>query len=328
MPRIQKTNKKTQSQRQTMASRIRAGKVVPLVSNVISNDLVLGGHNDLIEQYAKHINYLLKPNSNLSLLVQYKSIVDDITSPLDLGFHYIDFIKNRLFDIAEVEGVTEDTLAEVEEEFDDLTFSEFAERLGYPKFNDGLKNPLLVLSNFPLPIYLTTSYHNFLEEALRKAGKLPRTEICHWHDGLKGIPSVFDDDYEPSVAEPLVYHLYGSDLHYESLVLTEDNHMEFLVAISEHKGKDQDLIDGYIRQAMVQSALILLGYNLRSWDFRSLFWGLIRHRTMQPKSVSVQISPDSIEKQYLKQYLSKAKFEVFWGTTQQYIQKLIQEWEE
>ena len=101
------------------------------------------------------------------------------------------------------------------------------------------------MADFDLPIYLTTSYHNFIEVALKRAGKEPRTEICRWHKGLESIPSVFDDeDYEPTKDEPLVYHLHGSDLHPESLVLSEDNYLEFLVAISVHKGKDQDLIDG------------------------------------------------------------------------------------
>jgi hypothetical protein len=271
------------------------------------------------------IEYSMEPKNNLSLLIQYTSVMRDMSAPLDLGFHYIDFVKNRLFNIAENEGVDEDILTEVEEEFDELTFTEFAERLGYPKFDSGTENPLLVLANFPLPIYLTTSYHNCIETALRKAGKKPRTEICRWHEGLRSIPSVFDDDYEPSIQEPLVYHLYGSDLYYESLVLTEDNHFEFLVAISEHKGKDQDLVEGRIRQAMVQSSLMMLGYSLRTWDFRSLFWGLIQQRTMKPKSVSIQI--DKKEERYLKQYLGKAKFEVFWGSTYEYIQSLHQEWE-
>ena len=327
MPRTLRARKGVRGQPQTMVSRIRAGKVVPLISGIIGNDLVLGGHTALAGKYAEYINYSLGRKDNLPQLVQFKSVMDDISGPWDLGFHYIDFVKNQLYDLAENEGTDQDILAEIEEEFDDLTFSEFSERLGYPKFDDGQDNPLLVLASFPLPIYLTTGYHNFIEAALKKAGKTPYTDICRWHDGLRDIPSVFDDDYEPSREEPLVYHLYGSDLYPESLVLTEDNHLEFLVAISENKGKDQDLIDGHIRQALVQSALILLGYSLRSWEFRSLFWGLIKQRVMKPKSVSVQISLNSGEEQYLEQYLARAEFEIFWGDVRKYVQQLRREWE-
>jgi hypothetical protein len=304
--------------------------VVPLISNMISNDLIFGNHTDLAELYAQHIEYPLSSRSNLSQLIQFKSVVEDITEPWDLGLHYLDFVKNRLFDLAESDRIDQGLLAEVEEEFDDLNFTELCERLEYPKSCDGFDNPLLILANFPLPIYLTTSYHSFIESALRKVGKTPHTEFCRWHDGLKpgsSIPSLIKDDYEPNQYEPLVYHLHGYEKYPNSLVLREDDHFEFLVASSEHKGKDADVIDGRIRLAIVQSALVLLGYSLRSWDFRSLFWGLIKPRTMTPRSVSVQLNRESQEQQYLEQYLSKAKFDVFWGTPHQYVQQLHREWE-
>ncbi len=310
----------------TMASRIKAGKVVPLVSNIVSDDLVLGGHANLVNKYKEHIKYPLEKKGTLPQLIQFKNVTDgEMAEAWDLEADYMNFVKNRLFDIAEADNVPEDILAEVEDEFDDITFSEFSERLNYPKLDDGQNNPLLLLANFSLPIYLTTSYHGYIEDALRKAGKTPRTEICRWHKGLESIPSVLTDDYEPSVHEPLVYHLHGFDEHPESLVLTEDNYLEYLVAISEFRSREGDRIAGRVRQALAESALILLGYSLRSWDFRTLFWGLIKQRPRQPKSVSVQLKRNSDEELYLKEYLGKAKFEVYWGDILSYLKELHQE---
>ncbi len=53
MPR---TSRKSRSQPQTMTSRIKAGRVAPLLNNVIGNDLVLGGHTALVNKYATEIN--------------------------------------------------------------------------------------------------------------------------------------------------------------------------------------------------------------------------------------------------------------------------------
>jgi hypothetical protein len=306
-----------------MASRIRAGKVVPIINGTIYHDAVLGGHATLVEKYRAAIAYPLSGHEGLPQLTQYKSVTDDtVAEPWDLGLHYIDFIKNRLFDLAEAAGIQADILAEVEEEFDDLPLIEFADRLGWPPTKDTLDNPLALLASFRLPIYLTTSYHGFLEQALRAGAVNPHAEVCRWHEGLDSLTSAFDSDYEPTRTEPVVYHLHGYDEYPNSLVLTEDHYLEFLVAVSEHRGKDTDRIPDRIRHALNDSALLLLGFSLRNWDFRSLFWGLIQQRSLQPRSVAIQLQPDQQELPYLQQYLNKAKFDVVWDDTISYLQRL------
>lgn len=326
MPRIRTGQKKVaKTWQQTIIERIKAGKVVPLLSNVVSNNLVLGGNDTLIEAYARYIDYPLDNNTNLPHMAQFTGVTDEsVSDPRAVKEDYINFIKNRLFDLAESENVPADVLAELEEEFDDVTFSEFSERLGYPRFDQERVQCLLMLAEFPLPIYLTTSYHNFIEVALRQAGKQPRTEICRWHKGLESIPSAFDDDYQPTPEEPLVYHLHGFDKHPASLVLTEDDYLEFLVAISQDVGRGADPIPRRVRQSLADSSLVLLGYNLRNWDFRVLFWGLIKPRPLQQTSVSIQLVPSEIERNYLQKYLGEFEFKVYWGDIHDYIQELRQ----
>ena len=324
MPRI-RTGQATTARtwQQTIVERIKNGKVVPIISNEVSNNLVLGGDVPLSEAYATHINYPLADNHCLPCMTQFFGVTNEaVTDPRVVKEDYINFIKNRLFDIAEAEGIAKATLAELEEEFDNVTFAEFTNTLGYPKLNNGQLDPLLVLADFPLPIYLTTSYHNFIEVALRRAGKEPRTEICRWHKGLEGIPSVLAGDYQPSKDEPLVYHLHGYDEYPGSLVLTEDDYMEFLVAITQNMGRESDPIPRRIRQAMADSSLVLLGYSLRNWDFRSLFWGLIKPRPLQQTSVSIQLIPGDVERDYLQKYLDEFEFKVYWGDIHQYTQEL------
>jgi hypothetical protein len=326
MPRIRTGRRKaTRTWQQTIADRIKAGKVVPLIGNTVGDDLVLGGHTKLIEAYAEYISYPLDDKNSLSRMAQFTSVTDEgSTDPRAVKEDYINYVKNRLFDIAEADQISPDILAELEEEFDDVSFAEFSERLGYPKFDATEADPLLILATLPIPIYLTTSYHNFLEAALKRAGKQPRTDICRWHEGLEGISSVLDGDYQPSKEEPLVYHLHGYDEYPASLVLTEDNYMEFLVAIAQDVGRGTDPIPRRIRQALADSSLVVLGYDLSQWDFKVIFWGLIKPRPLQQTSVSVQLVPSEVEREYLKKYLNEFEFKVYWGDVYKYAQELLQ----
>jgi hypothetical protein len=109
------------------------------------------------------------------------------------------------------------------------------------------------------------------------------------------------------------------------LVLTEDDYLEFLVAISRDMSRETDRIPKRVRQALADSSLILLGYDLHSWEFRTLFWGLIKCRPpIQQENVSVQVAPDDKEKPYLDKYLSEARFRVVWEEVYQYIRELYQ----
>lgn len=311
----------TKTWQQTIVERIRDGRVLPVISNEVSNDLVLGGQKDLVAAYAEHISYPLADKGNLPQMAQYMSVVgENVTDAQMVKEDYLNFVKSRLYYMAQAEGAAEDLLAEIEAQFDDLNFSEFAVRLGYPKFE--AESPLLVLADLPLPIYLTTSYHTFIEEALRRAGKEPKTELCRWHQGLESISSVLNESYQPSKETPLVYHLHGLDTEPGSLVLTEDDYMEFSAAIAQDMGRETNPIPRRVRQALAESSLLMLGYNLRNWDFRGLFWGLIKSRPMSHLSVSLQLVDSQEERNYLQKYLNQAKFEVYWGSIQQYAQEL------
>ena len=336
MPRIKKAIREKEASpntwQQTIADRVRAGKALPIISNLAYERLVFDAETSLVDAYADYIGYPDTEKRPLAYLTQFRKITDDsLIDTQSLKVDYINFLKNKLYDIAEADGVDEDILEEVEEEFDDINFSEIANRLGYPKFDEGSIDPLLIFANLPLPIYLTTGYHDFMEVVLRRLGKSPRTEICRWHSGLEMVPSVFDDDYEPSVQEPLVYHLHGQDKYPDSLVLTEDDHLDWLVDISQNVGGGEDHIPRRVRQAMAESSLLLLGYNIEDLEFLGLFWGLIEPRPRQPLSVFQSLAPDDSDdvlKAYLRRYLGSAEMRIYWGDIRQYAAELQQGLEE
>ena len=90
------------------------------------------------------------------------------------------------------------------------------------------------MSKINLPIYITTNYDLFIEKALKDNGKEPVSSYCIWNEQLKDINSLDDklilkEDYEPTVSNPLVYHLYGNIINEKSMAVTEQNFLEFIV---------------------------------------------------------------------------------------------------
>ncbi len=321
--------------RQDLLGRIKIGKAVPIISNEVNNEVFLGSHADLVSGYGGYIKYPLDQNDDLLLMTRFQRInreLDDFTLKSD----FLNYLKNWLYRLARNSGAAADILAEARELADQLTFSEFAAHLGYPRFDPPDSNPFLILADLPLPIYLTTSYHDFLEVALRRAGKMPRAEICRWQRGLEGLPSVFDGDsllekgkkYQPSSQEPLVYHLHGLDERPDSLVLTEDDYLQFLVAMSRDKGDQaKDPVPARVRQAIADSALILLGYPLSGWAFRSLFWGLIKDTIPHTGVFTIQLEPTPVQRKYFEDYLKReASLEAYWGDIYQYTGELYRKW--
>ncbi len=310
--------------------RVRNGRVVPIVSNEAIFDLALGGHATFVENYARYVKYSLDAPANLVDLVKFHKHRPRAKAFNDqaLKFDYLNYVKNHIYRLAKSAGADADLLEEAVAQMDDLSVSEFAGRLGVPAFT-GATDPMLILADLPFKTILTTSPFTFAEDALRRAGKRPRTEVCRWRKDLQdSIASIIDDDYDPSAHEPLVYHLLGLDRYADSLVLTEDDYLEYLVNISQAKNNDAiDVIPALVRAAL-SDELVVLGFSLDSWAFRVLYAGLIKPNSArkEDRGVCNILLPDNpAERSYLEDYMQReAKFEVFWGNMQEYAQGLRQ----
>jgi hypothetical protein len=196
--------------------------------------------------------------------------------------------------------------------------------------------PHHVLASLPLPVYITTNYDDFMLEALTRAQKDPKQELCRWNKDLRNEPSVFESEnmFEPTTANPVVFHLHGQSKLPQSLVLTEDDYLDFLVNLS----KEDDLIPRRIRRALTDASLLFLGYRIADWDFRVLFRALVTYLTksISRSHVSVQIAPDgkggaiqqSKVQEYLDKYYGELKIKVYWGTCQEFTAELRRRWDE
>jgi hypothetical protein len=321
----------------TLRRRIRNGSLIPLIGDRVGHDGFLTS-NELIQAWASKVEYPILETRSLTRVAQFHSVFKD---PPTAKEDYLEFLKSYLLEKIRAQGATSsEFLDTLEAELEKLSFSQVAARLKYPKFDDESMNPLRILAQLDIPIYITTSFHHFMVQALEKANKSPRVEVCPWEPWNPGgvLATPGGNDYEDDPQRPIVYHLLGIDSHAPSLVLTEDDYLDFLVSITQ-KGTRSDtqhsnvLLDR-IRQAMSTSTLLLLGYELQDWDFRVLLRGLIKERNARTKlkSICIQIDPEHADEEavsqlesYLQAYFNQYQFDIYWGNIETFTQEL---WEQ
>jgi len=195
-----------------------------------------------------------------------------------------------------------------------------------------------VLAGLDLPIYMTTNYDDFMTTALKRRGRRPCREVCKWHlarrrRSIPKFPSCrgFQRDYVPSEKSPLVFHLHGTLDEPESMVLTEDDYLDFLIYI-------QGLIPPRVEEAFSESCLLFLGYSLKDMSFKVLFRKLASYasRSLGTRHFAVQLDPTDerepsqrIEDQrwYQEDRYQAQMIKVYWGSCRDFAAELRQRWE-
>jgi hypothetical protein len=198
--------------------------------------------------------------------------------------------------------------------------------------------PHRVLADLELPIYLTTNYDNFMVTALRRKHPQARQEFARWtRKLLEENSSDFDDGYEPSPENPVVFHLHGHTEFYEGMVASEDDYLDFLVNISKDLGsspsdaRKRAMLPPRIRRAITSSTLLFIGYSLGDINFRVILRGLVGslERAAKQVNIAVQFAGDdpSELKDYLEQYFQYTlQLKVFWGSAAEFAQQLRSRW--
>lgn len=184
------------------------------------------------------------------------------------------------------------------------------------------------LAALPLPVFITTNYDGFMVEALRQQHKDPRPEICRWNQSpaVKGERVVLSAGVVPTAASPIVFHLHGRLAVPESLVLTEDDYLDFLVAVS----RDARLLPHQIKKALAGTSLLFIGYRLADWNFRVIHRGLVMagESSLRRLSVTVQLRGTTAEREYLEKYFGAMNVRVYWGTASEFGAELHERWSE
>jgi len=334
---------------------IKKGTVIPILSNSLRIDQIFRADEELTEQiseeadfddedltideqltkeWANEIHYPMVDDHNLARVAQFYQV--EQKESLLAKAKYLEFLNKYLLDINEEEADYQDVVRQMRAQ--EALFSDIVQQLDYPRFRQGVEDPLRLLAKLPLKIYVTTSYYNFLERALEAENKKPRTQICFWSGGkLSAKPEHLADPlYEPSDTEPAVYHLFGLEDYPQTLVLSEDDFMNFLIAVAEDTNTQNPVVPLRLREALAESRLLMLGYHVRDWDFRVLFRFILKFRSSEsaPRGMLIQLKPRTKQSgnreksvEYLSHYFDKKQFGVEWVKSEKFIQKLWNEWD-
>ena len=205
-------------------------------------------------------------------------------------------------------------------------------------------DPLDTLADLPFTTYVTTAQDDLLVRALRarstaRAGKQiarkPRLDHCRWSDALgsSSLATIFEEDprYQPSVEEPFVFHLHGQVAVDDSLVITEDDHLDMLVATARYPAR----VPAIVQRALRGGPLLFIGHPLADWNFRALLRSLCGgdFTGLQHGSVMVHapLAAEGVEgvdavKKMIEKSNARLGIKVYWGTPREFLHELRERW--
>ena len=197
-------------------------------------------------------------------------------------------------------------------------------------------DPHGVLARLKLPLYLTTNYDDFMVRALIACGADARWDICRWNDSpaVKAVKTPLRRPYVPSPERPLVFHLHGHYQVPQSLVITEDDYLEFLAAII--RDEKQRLLPPPLPERVTGTALLFVGYSLTDWTFRVLLRSLKNSFTARLgyPALAIQLDPADVAdkeslaeaRNYLTRYLGevglRSRLRIAWGKAGDFAREL------
>ena len=123
--------------------------------------------------------------------------------------------------------------------------------------------------------------------------------------------------------------MFGHFSEPDSLVLTQDDHFQYLIGITQNK----NLIPKRVLKVVTSTALLFLGFQLDDWAFR-IFYRFIKN--LQGSSgldkyahIAVQVDPDELRNrdpkrahEYLEDYFKSSSINVYWGQSQDFLKAL------
>lgn len=281
---------------------IKVGQCTPFIGSGACYGILPTGRS-LAKEWAREIDYPFPDDENLPKVAQYLAVEQRADVP-----------RNRIVDRFR--------------------------KAGSPDFSNPLE-PHCVLADLHCSIYITTNYDDFMYRALLERASArgdkkfaPMREYCRWNEVVKQgtkakIPRA------PAPESPLVYHLHGVLDKPASLVITEDDYLEFMV-------DDSRLIPEDVKSALSNTSLLFVGYSLEDLNFKLILRRVTTYmrRAEGARHVSVQIAPKAkgeppspeelarAERQrlYLTKHFGLQRVDLYWGSAADFAKELAQWW--
>ena len=298
---------------------LRRSKVIPILGPGINENL-LPPYSEITEYWSERYNYRrynypINDRNDLPRVAKLVETMRGLKIPHNaLLDHLKEFLLGRM---------TEQQRERLKNRGLDDVVKEAAQENFKPKAN----SPHQILARLPISTYIATTPDTFMAEALKIESKSvqPLTR-CLW----RGSDEV-DKDYESikgTLDERLVFHMFGYDE--DSLIITEDDFLEFLRVVS----RDSWRIPLGLRSTLTESMLLFLGFNIRDFDFRIFFKGVVDQlKDIRRERVAIlQLPPDLSRKErleekreietFLAKDLSNLKIQVLWTSIEDFLNEL------
>jgi hypothetical protein len=313
----------------SLATQVDKRVLTPILGSGLTDSLV-GSRRDMARSFAKEFEFPLAQHLRDDL-PQVAQFVRVTAGSLTLRDRLRGHVDKRLRD-ALGSGLAEGTF-----ELDELFAAVWDAR------DQAVPDPHELLAAMDCSIYVTAHPSKLLEHALRAAGKRPVSEVCRWKLDITDEDwpcSPFDEadgePFRPSAEQPLVFHVFGLLQWPDTLVITEDDFFKFLIDVTSQRDTK---VPGVVRSALADSALLVLGFQLDDWDFRTLWQALMsqegNRRLRNYKHVAAQVDPagsvvsPAASREYLTEYFgreSTPSLGLFWGSVADFTAAVYAEW--
>jgi hypothetical protein len=320
---------------------IRRGTCTPVLGFGLLESLI-GPRADIAWHWAERYGYPLAEADRGDLFRMAQFVAVHQANPTVPGDRLMHYLRAELLD-----RLDEATRAALP----DRGLATLLRATGARRRAAGEVDSYAILAALPFRTYLSATPDQLLEDALRAAVRRPQVHAFDWLAEDPGsapqIQQVQTPEEEgdatavglPPRARPLVYRLFGSLENPDTLVLTEESHLDYLVAMTRALQKEDSPIPLAVRRALTQSGMLFLGFRITDWDFRVLLRSIhdllseqgVRDRRRRLMNVAVQIDPESdcvadvgLARRYLADFLGRAaaNVSIYWGRVEDFLHEL------
>jgi hypothetical protein len=164
--------------------------------------------------------------------------------------------------------------------------------------------------------------------ALRARRREAIQEVARWNSEVKRKAGRFNAN-QPSQVRPLVFHLHGHTGLAASMVLTDDDYVEFVAALARDLNT---VVPPTVQDALSFHSLLFIGYSLTDWNFHVLLRLLMRSLAGAPRrlNVSVQLPNKDLiikrreddAKRFIADSLGASNVYIHWGEAKPFLVEL------
>ena len=316
-----------------LGAMVRANQLTPVLGPGLADGLV-GARREIAQRWAKRWQMPL-PAYAAQDLAQVSQFLKVNTAPSRVPTEVKQYLQTELMERKQ-NARDPDPFARVDDSF--FGFDKPPERAiveagRYARESEN--DPYRVVAALPVTVFVTTGWTGLLQEALQARGKKPFTLTFPWSPKFKDWKNEYPEwaknasRKEPTIEEPLVYHLFGRLEEPQSLVLTQDDYFDWLTAWTASKDIT-GLVPPRVKKACASNSLLFLGYYLDDWDFRVVFQSIKAFATQfrYNRHIGVQMRPRGqiVEREaaqrYLDSYFKDNSISIFWVSTNTFVTML------